>query len=429
MKKLLLVGIFVPIIVNCHSQFLLEEDFNFTGNVSGTNDWIHQSGTSNFIQTTTPSLTFTNYVGSGRGNAVYVSGVAGEDAYKKFEVRTKLYYSFMINVVQPNTSQKTGFVTFFGKEQSQGVNGTLNGNYFGRVVIKTLGDGTWQIGISNYGITNTTNPTSYSTSAFNNNQVYAVIVSLDITNNYKVSVWVKSDKFPMTENDAGTPDAIFWGAPNSNALPKDVDALGLRQDASSPTIIMDGLRIFDEWSAKVLPLKLLSFTAQSLSTSQFIELKWVTTSTENIKNFEVEKSLNGTEFTTIATINAINSKSEISYDYNDCCKGYTLQCYRLKINEYDRKYYYSSTISVAAQTQSQIKIGNLGSKKIKVFHPDYTMIKNIRVLDFNGMEKARFQIFKNEKEVLLDLSRLSAGNYILQMELPNTTISQKFILE
>lgn len=409
-----------------NAQYLLEEDFNFTGNIVGVNDWIRQSGTSNFLQTT-PGLSFQDYPGTNIGNAVQINGVGGEDAYKKFTNRTKLYYSFMIKVIQPATSAKIGMVCFLGKTQASTFNGGLNANYFARIAIQTIGNGTWKIGTSNWAIPPTSTPPIFSEKIFNNNQTYAVIVGLDMLNNYKISVWVKDTSFPLTEADAGVPDVTFFNAPNTAALPTSVDAIGLRQDASCPSIVMDGIRIFDNWGPIVLPLKLLSFTGV-LQNDKTVSLNLRAVLSYNVSKFEIEKSEDGKIFHYISTVVCINNNDVANYSYQDYEKGIRTIFYRLKIVDMDGKYFYSSVVAVTNNIGS-VKIGSLGNRQIKIFCPNTLQIRNIQIIDFSGSILKTIRVESKNWEIQMDLSSLAVGNYILRIEHATSTISQKFILQ
>ncbi|PZP49228.1 MAG: hypothetical protein DI598_08360 [Pseudopedobacter saltans] len=427
----LFVLVFTSVVLWADAQYLLEEDFDFTVDaVAGVNDWVHQSGTTNFMQTISPGLTFPNYPGSGVGKAVRVNGVGGEDVYKKFSSRTKLYYSFMLKVVPATNTVKTGYVAFLGKEQNTGVNGNVNGNYFARIGIQTQGDGTWKIGTSNWAIPSTSstpmNPI-FSSNAFLVNKVYAVIVSLDMSNNYKVAMWVKEDHFPNSEVEAGIPDVIFFNAPNTAALPTSVDVIGLRQDADCPNVVMDGIRVFDNWGSFVLPLKLISFGVQH-ENKNYASLKWETVSSINVDRFEIEKSMDSKLFQYISSIKCVNKSDKIQYNFKDYNTRVETIYYRLKIVDFDGKFVYSSVVVLKEDLSSTFKIGNLGGRKIRVFHSNVKAAKFIQILDFNGVLR-KVVTASAGPSTEINLSELPVGNYILQIGNATSTISQKFVLQ
>ncbi|MFT4203988.1 MAG: hypothetical protein QM610_08755 [Chitinophagaceae bacterium] len=428
MKELLTLWMCLVSAIYADAQFLLGEDFDFSGNVSGVNGWVTSSGTTNLMQTTVPGLSFQNYIGSGVGNAVAVNGVVGEDVFKTFTAQRKLYYSFMVKVVQNNTSVKTDYVSFFGKTQGAGVGGGLNGNYFARIAIQTLGDGTWNIGTSNWSLGNATYRPVYSTTIFQNSQTYAVVVALDMDDNYKIQIWVKESDFPVNAVDAGSPDVVFSGAPNTAALPTSVDAIGLRQSTSSPSVVMDGLRVFTTWDAQVLPLKLLSIKGWS-DNNKNVQLEWVAAHAVNVSHFEIEKSTDAKKFQYSASVPCINQASNRTYHHTDYNAYSSPIFYRLKIVDLDGKYDYSSVVRVFSQNATTIKIGMLGGKTIRVFHPQTLKSGMIKVLDFNGTVRKLVPVTVGVTMTQLHLSELPSATYILIMEQDGKSGSEKFFLQ
>lgn len=428
MKRLLFVWVCVFAMHFSYGQYLLVEDFDFTGMVAGTDGWISSSGVSNFMQTLIPGLVFPNYPGSGIGNAVAVNGVSGEDVYKKIPDRTQLYYSFLIKVVASNTTKKTDYVSALGKEQSSGVNGTLNGNYFARIILQTLGDGTWKIGTSNWGVTNTTNPPVYSSHVFNNNQTYAVVVSFDMSSNYKVQIWVLESSFMFDKSNAGPPDVVFTAAPATAALPKSIDAVTLRQSSSAPSVVMDALRVFEYWDAQVLPLKILSFNGV-VDRSGYAKLEWRVAQAVNVKHFVVERSLNAREFVPRSIMECINQPQEKTYtciDYNtDVGQVY----FRLKTVDMDGKETYSDIIRLIIPSNRKIKIGVLGGKTVRVLLPLDFPNATLKILDLNGQVRKVFSVSGTDASKLLTLTGLTEGIYILKVENQQSTFSEKFFLQ
>ncbi len=428
MERLLFAWVFLLSMLSADAQFLLKEDFEFSGNVSGTNGWLTQSGVSNFMQTTTPGLVFAGYPGSGIGNAVLVNGVAGEDVYKTIPARTKLYYSFLIKVTPATSTIKNDYVSFLGKVQNPNAVSPLNGNYFARIIIQTQSDGTWKIGTSNWSIGSDTKSPIYSNATFHTNQTYAVIVSFDMGNHYKVLIWVKENNFPYSETDARSPDVEFQDAPNTSALPTNIDVIGLRQSSSSPRVVMDALRVFDSWSAQVLPLTLLSFAAE-ISKNKNVDLKWTTAQSINVKHFELERSEDAKYFHFCATIPCINQLSERDYQYTDYNVNAEHIYYRLKIVDLDGAFVYSRVIHLEPHSEPTIKIGLLGGKSIKIFCPNTIRNGKCTIIDFNGIARKSISLTDGQTSTQVNLSELPTGIYVLMLEHSQGSFSQKFFLQ
>ncbi len=100
-----------------------------------------------------------------------------------------------------------------------------------------------------------------------------------------------------------------------------------------------------------LPLQLLSFNSSVSGKS--IDLKWTTTDEQNVSHFDIQRSLNGSNFVSIgdvkANINRINGQYQ--YNDNDVISGQKY-FYRLKMVDFDEKYQYSNIISESISAEN-----------------------------------------------------------------------------
>ncbi|MFT4663764.1 MAG: hypothetical protein ACI9XB_000705 [Gammaproteobacteria bacterium] len=102
-----------------------------------------------------------------------------------------------------------------------------------------------------------------------------------------------------------------------------------------------------------LPIELLSFTA--LVKNEHVELNWVTASEINNDYFDIERSVDGINFTSISTINgAGNSTQNLFYSMVDLAPLNGMSYYRLKQTDYDGATSYSSL-----EVVEFIKINNI----------------------------------------------------------------------
>jgi len=96
-------------------------------------------------------------------------------------------------------------------------------------------------------------------------------------------------------------------------------------------------------SSEVLPLTLVSFNANC--TQSTVSLEWVTANEIGIRNFSVEKSMNGADWiSTEKLINPRNSQLQNQYKFSDTYNGYNY--YRLRITENDGNNTYSSVLKI-----------------------------------------------------------------------------------
>ncbi|GEM_PF-377218 len=93
-----------------------------------------------------------------------------------------------------------------------------------------------------------------------------------------------------------------------------------------------------------LPLKFISFTAQRKE--NYTDLRWVTADETNTERFEIERSENGTNFSTIFSMPAINRPAIQEYTYKDFRLVNGIAFYRIRCVDIDGKYKYSKVAAV-----------------------------------------------------------------------------------
>jgi hypothetical protein len=101
---------------------------------------------------------------------------------------------------------------------------------------------------------------------------------------------------------------------------------------------------------EALPVSIKTFSINTISKSN--NLKWVTSTEQNNKGFEIQKSVaNGQDFRTIGFVGTRakdgNSNTEISYSFEDTdVKAGTMHYYRLKQVDFDGKFTFSAIKSI-----------------------------------------------------------------------------------
>jgi hypothetical protein len=94
----------------------------------------------------------------------------------------------------------------------------------------------------------------------------------------------------------------------------------------------------------VLPLSLVSFDGQLQNAA--IQLNWRTASEQNSKQFELQKSIDGVNYFTIATLDAAgNSNSPLQYNYSDKQLS-AFNYYRLKMIDKDGRFTLSKVVLI-----------------------------------------------------------------------------------
>lgn len=162
-----------------------------------------------------------------------------------------------------------------------------------------------------------------------------------------------------------------------------------------------------------LPVELSTFKATQ--TSNAIALNWTTLSEDNNAGFDIEHSVNGKDFETIAYIEgAGNSMEQVDYSYLDENPTVGVNYYRLKQTDFDGTYDYSNIIAVEFDAKIEASIyPNPTSEQLTLRAAIQDMV-NIRVVNINGqVVLQQSQYIDNQLD--LNLNELPTGTYWLQV--------------
>lgn len=203
---------------------------------------------------------------------------------------------------------------------------------------------------------------------------------------------------------------------------------------------MDAAGLFDPTPATVtvnwaqtLPVKLITFTGRLNGTR--VDLNWVTANEINSKHFEVQRSSDARNYSTIATVAAKgNSSTVTSYFQVDPSPMNGINYYRLKMVDLDGSFEYSNVVIIRIENNMQLvtKIApNPFTGKVDVYLTlTHNTMVDFRFIDMNG----RIVFSKSVKGLkgfnwftINDLERLPSAPYFLHIATDDATIVEKLI--
>lgn len=175
-----------------------------------------------------------------------------------------------------------------------------------------------------------------------------------------------------------------------------------------------------------LPVKYSSFDASVADRKA--TLKWVTVMESNNHHFEVERSFNATDFTTIGLVldaEQVNGNDR-TYRFKDASaelQGKTIAYYRLRQVDIDGKVTYSSTLAVRLQSAAtdmavQVSPNPFVEQVTLRFNAGENATAQVRIINMNGQTLLSKQsvITKGYNNVMVDgLGKLPKGMYIAQL--------------
>jgi hypothetical protein len=105
----------------------------------------------------------------------------------------------------------------------------------------------------------------------------------------------------------------------------------------------------------ILPVSLLRFEAKALG--NVADLRWTTTSELNNKEFEIQKTTDGINYVTLATVDGKGTRNVTTeYNFTDIKPSRGVNYYRLRQIDFDGKYAYSKIEAVKFESD---KLGTL----------------------------------------------------------------------
>ncbi len=171
-------------------------------------------------------------------------------------------------------------------------------------------------------------------------------------------------------------------------------------------------------SMAVLPVTLLNFSGRLQGTYSLLE--WATSAEINSKEFDVERSYDGNNFTTIGTVKAAgNSSSQRKYSLLDKQVAASINYYRLVIKDIDAQQKISPTIIIknGSATQRVHVLNNPFSNNINIrFDKTPTGKLSFILTDLNGKRLANVEIASSgfsTYQLALNKLALAPGVYVL----------------
>lgn len=185
-------------------------------------------------------------------------------------------------------------------------------------------------------------------------------------------------------------------------------------------------------SLVVLPVSLTSFTARK-SNNQ-IQLAWSTASESNNSHFEIERSVNGTDFVKIGERKgAGNSSSVLNYSFIDNNPASGTNYYRLKQVDFDGKFEYSDIQAASLASTEELALKYLGGQDTHQVKFEINTQKNTNgsliIYDLSGRRVAKQDLLLKEGSNLVPLSmlNLNSGVYFAACQVDGKVVTQKFV--
>lgn len=174
----------------------------------------------------------------------------------------------------------------------------------------------------------------------------------------------------------------------------------------------------------ILPVTYSSLSAKQVLGS--VQVNWVTSMEENSSHFEIERSVNGSNWEMIGSENAVGfSTEEVSYSFTDYSPASGTNIYRLKQVDFDGQYAYSNVMVVLLSN-------TIAEETIQLFPNPSKGIVNIKGVDSPKVtvyNTAGTALYVTQNQTSLNLDFLQLGVYFLQIESQDGTVTKHRFLK
>ncbi len=165
--------------------------------------------------------------------------------------------------------------------------------------------------------------------------------------------------------------------------------------------------------SSALPIKLNFFNGAMINNQ--VQLKWSAGFEGQLKNYEVEKSGNGRDFTSIKTIAPQGNYTLNEYVAYDANVNSGANYYRLKMTDKDGKIAYSRMVVFTTKTSEAFVVyPNPGAANISLQHGKALAGASIQMLSVDGKLLRNFAVETNANQTSLNVEQLIAGTYFIQ---------------
>ena len=233
---------------------------------------------------------------------------------------------------------------------------------------------------------------------------------------YICADYVRPNGWLIKSNGAGG-----WTVMQQTNFPANISTFGDAEDGTLYLASLSGT-IYKITTDIILPVRLLSFSAQAQNNRDFIS--WRTTADASLTGFEVEQSIDGTRFGTVGTVQPIAGNTS---DYHFATATVpTDRYYRLKMVYNTGTVLYSSVVKIAAAPVSKIAVAYTTARQLHLTTP--VPLQQVNLANLQGQKLQSFSSLGTGTHIL-NTTTLPAGIYYVQcIRQDNAVESQRFVV-
>jgi len=163
----------------------------------------------------------------------------------------------------------------------------------------------------------------------------------------------------------------------------------------------------------ILPVKFLGFSAARKGSEVLVQ--WSTSEEVNADSYQVERSFDGANWTTITAVAAAgNSTALHNYAYTDRSTGSKAVYYRVKQIDRNGMFAYTTVRAITSETSNaDIRVASVQNKVVLQFPQEIKSGVSVRIISLSGQVVHEKRIEQPVGQVILNAS--VKGNYIVSV--------------
>jgi hypothetical protein len=202
---------------------------------------------------------------------------------------------------------------------------------------------------------------------------------------------------------------------------------------TDPSVAIDDITLTQ---LTVLPITLTDFFARRLSAG-VVSLNWTSVTETNFSHFDIERSVDGINFSKIGKVNSKGNPSKNTYIWNDKISDYnTPYYYRLKMIDKDASFNYSKIVSSGNESNTNENITLLSSLVYQNTLKLDILTGRVQVLKLEAFDVSGKLVLRQEEVALhtgsnilqMDISQLAGSMYLLKISKTEADGREKQIL-
>lgn len=246
----------------------------------------------------------------------------------------------------------------------------------------------------------------------------------------KAPYWIKLSTTGTTYLAYMSPNGVSWtqvGNPVNAGFGGGVPVYGGLAITSHDNSVLSTAHIDNYSLGGVLPINLLNFTA-SLNINQTVSLQWMTTLENTTQQYVVERSKDNQHYHDIDTIPAVNNgRFTITYQTTDNNPANSINYYRLRMIDADRRFTYSPVVVVRVTNSKSPQIFPNPASGIVHIAAGTEPVNMVTIYDVTG--KAVTRITNTQNVIDIPIAALSNGIYFVEIRTASAVYREKLVLK